>query len=198
MTYSLRGRRRSWSGPVQVKTDFQGRLRFSEDSRPVNSACECVDSDLVFCGSGRKGNLYNVGAASISRGDWVPRDMARAYGSESIGFEAAVEQKPSICGVRSFIAFQSIFVQQRTCVCTHSLTQTKKSILESSGRTASPSQTQPFHIFGPDPRFSFLDPVVGRCTRMESKDVKQEEEMAEVFQSIDLERHPRLFWTACA
>ena len=64
----------------------------------VNSAFECVD--LVFCGSGRKGNLYNVGTASRSRSVWVPTDMARAYGSESIGFQAAVEHKPAICGVR--------------------------------------------------------------------------------------------------
>jgi len=120
----------------------------------VNSAFECVD--LVFCGSGRKGNLYNVGTASRSRSVWVPTDMARAYGSESIGFQAAVEHKPAICGVRSFIASaqQSTFVQHRSCTSTHSLTQTKKassSLLDG----ITPRRPNICHIFGPDPRFSF-------------------------------------------
>ena len=93
------------------RAQAQGRVRpVLKGGLPdwMNSTCECVD--LVFCGSGRKGNLYNVGTASRSRSVWVPTDMARAYGSESIGFHAAVEHKPAFCGVRSFI----VFFQQST------------------------------------------------------------------------------------
>jgi hypothetical protein len=88
--------------------------------------------------------------------------MARAYGSESIGFQAAVEHKPAICGVRSIIAFvqQSTFVQHGTITRTHSVTQTKKassSLLDG----ITPRRPSICHIFGPDPRFSFLGPVRG-------------------------------------